>query len=224
MTRPLCKSNNGDVVQGKLMLNFTTNIPGSFAPTDLASPGGAVSRLPAASRNNGLAVSQTPPRQPSPHSMVPVSAGSSSSSSSRPPQARPSTTTPPIGRDTWPDGGSSTRDERGALPTGWERRMDQFGRIYYVDHTSRSTTWQRPSNDTSKASQQQSIQQEMLRHFHRTLPGQAQEGITPAAATAVLPADSGSSSTSPETGLNIDTMTAPGTGPLPDNWGPFLLS
>ncbi|KAJ7212062.1 hypothetical protein GGX14DRAFT_447230 [Mycena pura] len=30
------------------------------------------------------------------------------------------------------------------LPAGWERRIDAQGRTYYVDHSSRSTTWHRP--------------------------------------------------------------------------------
>eukprot|EP01132_Coremiostelium_polycephalum_P004014 gene4014-5017_t len=30
------------------------------------------------------------------------------------------------------------------LPNGWEMRQDKFGRIYYVDHNNRSTTWSRP--------------------------------------------------------------------------------
>jgi len=29
----------------------------------------------------------------------------------------------------------------------WERRVDQRGRVYYVDHNTRTTTWQRPSMD-----------------------------------------------------------------------------
>ncbi|OXA62079.1 E3 ubiquitin-protein ligase Su(dx) [Folsomia candida] len=33
------------------------------------------------------------------------------------------------------------------LPPGWEVRYDQFGRRYYVDHTTRSTTWERPGDD-----------------------------------------------------------------------------
>ncbi|KAJ7366908.1 hypothetical protein DFH08DRAFT_1072314 [Mycena albidolilacea] len=36
-------------------------------------------------------------------------------------------------------------DDQGApLPQGWERRIDPQGRTYYVDHTTRSTTWHRP--------------------------------------------------------------------------------
>ncbi|KAF8366729.1 hypothetical protein PRIPAC_84558, partial [Pristionchus pacificus] len=29
---------------------------------------------------------------------------------------------------------------------GWEMRFDQYGRRYYVDHTTKSTTWERPSS------------------------------------------------------------------------------
>lgn len=31
------------------------------------------------------------------------------------------------------------------LPDGWELRYDAYGRKYYVDHTTKSTTWERPS-------------------------------------------------------------------------------
>lgn len=30
------------------------------------------------------------------------------------------------------------------LPSAWEARMDSHGRIFYIDHTTRSTSWQRP--------------------------------------------------------------------------------
>ncbi|TVK90425.1 E3 ubiquitin-protein ligase Itchy [Bagarius yarrelli] len=32
----------------------------------------------------------------------------------------------------------------GPLPPGWEQRVDQNGRIYYVDHIEKKTTWERP--------------------------------------------------------------------------------
>ncbi|CAL8311026.1 unnamed protein product [Merluccius merluccius] len=32
-----------------------------------------------------------------------------------------------------------------ALPPNWEARMDSHGRVFYVDHVNRTTTWQRPS-------------------------------------------------------------------------------
>ncbi|KAJ6508748.1 hypothetical protein C8R45DRAFT_968578 [Mycena sanguinolenta] len=35
-------------------------------------------------------------------------------------------------------------DQGSPLPQGWERRIDPQGRTYYVDHTTRTTTWHRP--------------------------------------------------------------------------------
>lgn len=35
-----------------------------------------------------------------------------------------------------------------ALPAGWEQRTDSRGRAYYVDHNTRTTTWQRPTPET----------------------------------------------------------------------------
>ncbi|XP_075872198.1 E3 ubiquitin-protein ligase HECW1 isoform X2 [Nelusetta ayraudi] len=32
-----------------------------------------------------------------------------------------------------------------ALPPNWEARVDSHGRVFYVDHVNRTTTWQRPS-------------------------------------------------------------------------------
>ena len=39
--------------------------------------------------------------------------------------------------------GAGTQHEE-PLPPGWEMRCDQYGRRYYVDHNTRSTTWERP--------------------------------------------------------------------------------
>uniref|UniRef100_A0A3Q2WK96 HECT-type E3 ubiquitin transferase n=1 Tax=Haplochromis burtoni TaxID=8153 RepID=A0A3Q2WK96_HAPBU len=35
-----------------------------------------------------------------------------------------------------------------ALPPNWEARIDSHGRVFYVDHVNRTTTWQRPSHAT----------------------------------------------------------------------------
>lgn len=29
----------------------------------------------------------------------------------------------------------------------WEARIDSHGRIFYIDHINRTTTWQRPSSN-----------------------------------------------------------------------------
>jgi hypothetical protein len=34
---------------------------------------------------------------------------------------------------------------RNVLPPGWEEKIDANGRTYYVDHNTRTTTWQRPT-------------------------------------------------------------------------------
>lgn len=35
------------------------------------------------------------------------------------------------------------------LPPAWEARMDSHGRIFYIDHTTRTTSWQRPDAVTN---------------------------------------------------------------------------
>ncbi|XP_031561093.1 E3 ubiquitin-protein ligase NEDD4-like isoform X1 [Actinia tenebrosa] len=46
--------------------------------------------------------------------------------------------------------------EEPSLPAGWEERQDANGRTFYMDHTTRSTSWVRPR---SEASHQQALQQ-----------------------------------------------------------------
>ncbi|XP_069999531.1 uncharacterized protein [Penaeus vannamei] len=46
------------------------------------------------------------------------------------------------------------------LPTNWEARIDSHGRIFYIDHVNRTTTWQRPSgNDSAQTQRTQSTDQ-----------------------------------------------------------------
>ena len=47
-----------------------------------------------------------------------------------------------------PEGAGITDVEQEAdesLPPGWEQKMDDSGRIYYVNHESRTTQWNRPT-------------------------------------------------------------------------------
>jgi len=48
----------------------------------------------------------------------------------------------PAGGAGGPPAGAPATEE--PLPPGWEMRYDQYGRRYYVDHNTRSTTWERP--------------------------------------------------------------------------------
>ncbi|XP_067339244.1 E3 ubiquitin-protein ligase NEDD4-like isoform X4 [Channa argus] len=56
------------------------------------------------------------------------------------------------------------------LPTGWEEKVDNLGRTYYVNHNNRSTQWKRPSNidlisESDSDNQQRQIHQEAHRVF-----------------------------------------------------------
>ncbi|XP_077503245.1 WW domain containing E3 ubiquitin protein ligase suppressor of deltex isoform X1 [Amblyomma americanum] len=65
----------------------------------------------------------------------------------RPSRAAPAAGTatgtgPTAGTPSTAAAGTSADEEQ--LPPGWEVRYDQFNRKYYVDHNTRSTTWERP--------------------------------------------------------------------------------
>ncbi|XP_053195349.1 E3 ubiquitin-protein ligase NEDD4-like isoform X1 [Scomber japonicus] len=56
------------------------------------------------------------------------------------------------------------------LPPGWEEKVDNLGRTYFVNHNNRSTQWKRPSNmdvisETESDNQQRQINQEAHRVF-----------------------------------------------------------
>ena len=134
LTRDLKKSNDNMVVHGKLILNLSTNvstpITGSNAPS-----------RPSISSTN---TAETPQQRPHSTSVSNVN-GSPSPNNLTVPTI---TTTQPNGAPGPPRQPSSTstfEDQQGRLPPGWERRVDNLGRTYYVDHNTRTTTWTRPS-------------------------------------------------------------------------------
>lgn len=43
-----------------------------------------------------------------------------------------------------PAPGSNNNVDEEPLPPNWERRVDHYNRVYYVDHVNRSTHWERP--------------------------------------------------------------------------------
>lgn len=64
------------------------------------------------------------------------------------------------------------------LPPAWEARMDSHGRIFYIDHTTRTTSWQRPGatyNVTSMGGREQHRQQLDRRYqsIRRTITNEA---------------------------------------------------
>jgi E3 ubiquitin-protein ligase NEDD4 len=69
-------------------------------------------------------------------------------------------------------------DEFGPLAPNWERRVDHQGRVYYVDHNTRTTTWNRPGLTNTEAvrdTQAQTLEMERRQHEHRSLLGEDEE-------------------------------------------------
>src|SRR5690606_6062541 len=134
------------IVHGKLIMSISTKVDQpvrnnnrSNVPTPIPTNSGTASPAPGpaslATQMNQLAISDRP-----------AVAGSS-----RPRQQQQQQQQAPA------NGGrvlSSFEDAQGRLPPGWERREDNLGRTYYVDHNTRTTTWQRPSvNNYSETEQ-----------------------------------------------------------------------
>eukprot|EP00730_Choanoeca_flexa_P005425 TRINITY_DN11938_c6_g1_i8.p1 TRINITY_DN11938_c6_g1~~TRINITY_DN11938_c6_g1_i8.p1 ORF type:complete len:787 (+),score=232.03 TRINITY_DN11938_c6_g1_i8:235-2595(+) len=107
-----------------------------------------------------------------------------------------STVTPSLG-DSTAQADQVTSDQYGQLPEGWEVRTDARGRMYYVDHNTRSTTWQRP-NTQMLAQQRQYNQERVNRDLAARAHGQRSLGF---ASTVSQQSDPGDS-----------------LGPLPPGW------
>ncbi|THV00829.1 HECT-domain-containing protein [Dendrothele bispora CBS 962.96] len=180
-TRDLTMSTNNLPVYGQLMLRFSlpgnSSSPGpssTDANTFPISPGDTAHLAPNSSnsvsldrmRSTGSVVSQFTDeeefarnRQPLASSSLrpSVSSVNLSSSALRFPQpeigGRPITTSNSLSV-TVPQQVRDTNDDQGnPLPAGWERRVDPQGRNYYVDHTTRTTTWHRPGSVRSAQQQ-----------------------------------------------------------------------
>uniref|UniRef100_A0A8C7SPL9 E3 ubiquitin-protein ligase n=1 Tax=Oncorhynchus mykiss TaxID=8022 RepID=A0A8C7SPL9_ONCMY len=89
-----------------------------------------------------------------------------------PDPASPTTATEPVpdweqrvlphGRVYYVDHNTKTTTWERPLPPGWEKRVDQRGRFYYVDHNTRTTTWQRPTEESVRNYEQWQSQRNQL--------------------------------------------------------------
>ncbi|MCJ8734539.1 hypothetical protein PDJAM_G00236330 [Pangasius djambal] len=68
----------------------------------------------------------------------------------------------PHGRVYYVDHNTKTTTWERPLPQGWEKRVDQRGRFYYVDHNTRTTTWQRPTAESVRNFEQWQSQRSQL--------------------------------------------------------------
>ncbi|XP_033762658.1 E3 ubiquitin-protein ligase HECW2-like [Pecten maximus] len=53
------------------------------------------------------------------------------------------------------------------LPPGWEARVDSHGRIFYIDHINRTTTWQKPQNGQRAVQRRPTISSEQRQQLDR---------------------------------------------------------
>ncbi|OZJ02783.1 putative E3 ubiquitin-protein ligase hulA [Bifiguratus adelaidae] len=223
LTLDLKKSNNGDSIHGKLIINVSTNVS-SARGTAAGSTSAATSTLRNSSANGSSRPVSTPQAN-----------GNSSADASNPPSASAAHNAPLSARE----------DSQGVLPAGWERRVDHLGRTYYVDHNTRTTTWNRPSQGNSERMVQEQAaltEAERRQHGNRTLfddrprssSGSSASNVSlntsdnenPSPSTSVTTASPGPSSAPPSGAspaasnvvpLNTNATTA-GSGPLPAGW------
>ncbi|KAI9446810.1 ubiquitin-protein ligase [Lactarius indigo] len=143
----LKRSNDNLVVHGKLIIYLSTNLSTPATNSRPAGPStGSETTEPIMAMPTPIIPGSQEPEQPQPKPNTatrPVSTGGASSAPPPPASARPSA---PAGVSAGPNF-NPTEDQYGPLPPGWERRIDPLGRTYYVDHNSRSTTWNRPSSN-----------------------------------------------------------------------------
>ena len=83
----------------------------------------------------------------------------------------------------------------------WERRRDPQGRIYYVDHNTRTTTWQKPTTENVRNFQQ--WQQQEATNLEQRSQQHQQRFLVGGAAQPKDPSDDG-------------------LGALPDGWGQLI--
>ncbi|KAG8168790.1 hypothetical protein KVR01_001539 [Diaporthe batatas] len=217
LTRDLKKSTDNLVVHGKLIINLSTNL--SSPPRGQA----ASNRPPMGSPHPAGAGSLNPDRSSErPTSAMGTPSGSTNGNPANLPH-RPASMTAPSASQPASNGGAQQRgnstlspfeDAQGRLPPGWERREDNLGRTYYVDHNTRTTSWNRPSASgaVNSARQEESTQVERQRHQNRTLP-EDRTGSSSPTLQAQQAAQNANAQTMMHTGA-----TSPGTGELPPGW------
>ncbi|KAK9320086.1 hypothetical protein V1517DRAFT_330433 [Lipomyces orientalis] len=233
LTRELKKSNDNLVVHGKLILNLSTNVQASPARSNpnstqnLAAPSSSmaassstVASAQRSSSTNDVPASVSNAVNGASHVPATVSSTLTNGTSSSASTGGPSAT----GAATAVNGSGASRtysafeDQFGRLPPGWERRTDNLGRTYYVDHNTRSTTWTRPSTNFNESEQRAALQHttdlERQRHQARTLPEDNSRANSPS---------NNSDHPSPSSSVNaIQLMatgaTTAGLGELPSGW------
>ncbi|KAH9842411.1 ubiquitin-protein ligase [Rhodofomes roseus] len=111
-------------------------------------------------------------------------------------------------------------DQYGPLPDGWERRIDPLGRTYYVDHNTRTTTWNRPSSSQRANTHAQDGQTNAARdqHNRRILVDDMLEATNTASNTSTPVSRPPTANTAAQAVAASQHQTSGGGGPLPAGW------
>src|SRR3569833_3035155 len=223
LTRDLKKSTDNLVVHGKLIVNLSTNLS---APRQQAPPPAAAAGRPALVSPQGSNLSPIDPNRTSERPTSAMSGPNGSSMMPNGPQLtiphRPSSMAAPgaNGNGAAPHSRAGStqspfEDAQGRLPAGWERREDNLGRTYYVDHNTRTTSWNRQTANGAeeRSNQEAATQVERQRHQNRTLPEDRTGSNSPTPQQQQAAAQNANAATMMHTGA-----TSPGTGELPPGW------
>lgn len=249
LTRDLKKSNDNLVVHGKLIFNLSTNLrtpiqrASQAPPQQLGVPSANGSMVPHPNGSTSATASSTNLAAEPSNSDRNSATSPGAAAASRPSQPPPPASANTFGTNGVPRPGAtagtgdrsapgyngryftSFEDNQGRLPAGWERREDNLGRTYYVDHNTRTTTWNRPSASYNERDQRNAneaaTQVERTRHQQRMLPEDRTGASSPSNADT-----QGQQSQTPNTGnsnANAVSMmatgaTTAGTGELPAGW------
>ncbi|PMD56939.1 HECT-domain-containing protein [Hyaloscypha bicolor E] len=228
LTRDLKKSTDNLVVHGKLIINLSTNLSeparNNLAPPNANASRPSLSNTPHGSTSSGFPGASTPSHTPQPSGVL--MANGTISTAPTPGHAPAAGSAGPATATTQANGTmvprqtgtfSSFEDAQGRLPAGWERREDNLGRTYYVDHNTRSTSWNRPSAsgtvDSQRIERDANTQVERQRHQNRTLP----EDRTGANSPNLQQQQQGGAAANAATMMATGATTA-GTGELPPLW------
>ncbi|KAF8803555.1 HECT-domain-containing protein [Phlegmacium glaucopus] len=115
-------------------------------------------------------------------------------------------------------------DQYGPLPPGWERRIDPLGRTYYVDHNTRTTTWNRPSASAAVNNSAQDSETNAARdqHSRRILADDLLEANNPSYRASTVPepqlAPAQPQAAEQPAAISTGTATTAGSGSLPNGW------
>ncbi|KAB5554856.1 hypothetical protein GE09DRAFT_1173756 [Coniochaeta sp. 2T2.1] len=231
LTRDLKKSTDNLVVHGKLIINLSTNLSSPARGAAQPPPSAGSSRpslltpQPSTVTNGSGGAADRPPsamsgpnanlNNPSQAALAIRPAGLAQAANAPSTNGAGAGQTQGHGRQ-----GSSTlspfEDAQGRLPAGWERREDNLGRTYYVDHNTRTTSWNRPTGTgaAENRNQEAATQVERQRHQNRTLP----EDRTGANSPTLAQQQAASAAQANQQTMVNTGATSPGTGELPPGW------